>query len=376
MSLRQTITVNLGDELLTNDAVLGAGWSGTNESGYTHASGNDDVLKFEGAGIIDEGEDYICEFNTTYTGEEFIEVGIGNAYKILVYNGTSHIVLPLKAIDGVDLYFKPYKNINFKIYNLSLKRICSNGEPKTLTVHSTLHNSNNSNLGFWNVVIGDDTMENSVGSTRCIAIGNYALRDLQGGHRNIAIGTYAMADLIGGNMNVSIGADSMFEVKKATNCIALGKASLHSGADIESCIGIGAGSLHGTSDSNAFHSIGIGMNAGYKCKDDRNLFIGYNTAMELSSGVANIYIGDQCTAVNGKNQNIVIGASAKAKSDANRSIAIGYQAETTKANQAVFGGDNITQTVLKGDLMVKGTDGVLRQIIFNADGTVSWEAVS
>lgn len=92
--------------------------------------------------------------------------------------------------------------------------------------------------------------------------------------------------------------------------------------------------------------------------------MGYNNAMEVSQGIANVYIGDQCTGVNGKNQNTVIGASAKATGEANRSIAIGYQAQTTKANQCVIGGANITEFVLGN-----------KKINFNADGTVTWETI-
>lgn len=373
-TLRKNITLNLGNELLTNNATLGTGWSGSNANGYTHASGNDAVLQFNGAGVIDVGEDYICEFDTTYVADDFLEVGIGNAYKILVYNGTGHIVLPLRAIGGIHLYFKPYKNVNFTISNVSLKRVCDDGEPKEFEVYNTTTDSNDNNYGYWNVVVGDKAMTNAVGSTRCIAIGNSALVALQGGHRNIAIGTFAMSQLIGGNMNVSIGADSMFEVKEAKNCIAIGKGAMHSGTKISNNIAIGDGSMTGSSSSNADLNIAVGKGAMESLgastsstaeNTSRNIAIGYNTANGLKIGIANIYIGDQCEAANGKNQNVVIGASAKATGSANRSIAIGYQANTSKENQCVIGGANITEFVLGN-----------KKLIFNADGTVSWESIS
>ena len=153
-------------------------------------------------------------------------------------------------------------------------------------------------------------------------------------------------------------------LKTAKECVAIGKGALNAGAALNQCIAIGLGALKGRPTSSAFHNIGIGSNAGMLCTGDRNLFIGYNNCMDMSTGIANIYIGDQCIGASGRNQNIVIGASAKASGVANRSIAIGYQAETSKENQCVIGGANITEVVLAG-----------KKINFNEDGTVTWEAV-
>ncbi|MBE6657505.1 MAG: hypothetical protein E7604_03580 [Ruminococcaceae bacterium] len=364
VSLKKYQIVHLDKELLTYDAELSTGWTGNTADGYTHAAGYDGVLKFNGGGVIDVGEEYICEFDTTYTANDFVEIGIGDAYKILVFNGTGHITVPLKAIGGVHLYFKPFKNIGFTISNLSLRRIRDTGERKGLNVYNTAADANDHNLGSWNVVLGECTMDASFGGTRCVAIGNYTMHAMQGGHRNVGIGTYAMSQMTGGETNVALGADSMFETKYAKNCIAIGKGALHSGSSLQNCIAIGPGALTGGSDSVGFHNIGIGTNAGMACKGERNLFIGYNTADTVSSGIANIYIGDQCTGANGRNHNIVIGAAAKATGTANRSIAIGYQAETTKENQCVIGGADITEVVIAG-----------KKILFHADGTVTWEAL-
>lgn len=373
---RQILNVKLGSEILITEPSLSTGWSGSLTAGFTHESGYDAELEFNCEGLVTIGKDYILEFDSSYISDEFLSVGFGNSYKILVYNGTGHITIPLRAVDSAVLYWKPYKNRSFTISNISLKEISEYGTEKNLEVYSTVSSSNNDNYGFWNVILGDGVMPKAVGSTRCIAIGNYALSELQGGHRNIGIGAFAMSQMTGGEMNISIGADSMFTVKEANGCIAIGKGSMHSGTKLTHNIAIGAGALNGGTDSVAELNIALGYNAGSACKGDRNIFMGYNTGMELSRGVANVYIGDQCTAANGKNQNVIIGASAKASGSANRSIAIGYQAETNKENQAVIGGNNIVETMLKGDLIVRGTDGVKRQIVFNSDGTCSWTAVS
>lgn len=367
MVIKNTISLKLGTELLTSDAsLMSTGWSGSNLLGYTHASGYSGDLKFSLGGLVDIGCDYLFEFDTDYTADEFLSAGLGNSYRILAYNGTGHIVLPLRAIDSFNLFITPYKNVSFTISNLSLKKIQSEGTEKDIDFGTVLVDSNDSNYGFWNVILGEHALENAVGSTRCIAIGNGALGDLQGGHRNIGIGTFAGSQMESGEMNLIFGADGMFTVKKALSCIAIGKGAMHNGTYLKYNIAIGNGALNGSSDSVSEFNIALGANAGYACKGDRNIFMGYNTAMEVASGIANVYIGDQCTGVNGKNQNTVIGASAKATGLANRSIALGYQAQTNKENQMVLGGSNITEVILCGN----------KKIIFNNDGTVTWESIS
>ena len=70
----------------------------------------------------------------------------------------------------------------------------------------------------------------------------------------------------------------------------------------------------------------------------------------------------------------VIGARAVA-SQVNQTV-IGYNAVGDKANQAVIGNDSVTETLLKGNIVVRGTDGKKRQIVFNEDGTCTWTEVS
>lgn len=74
--------------------------------------------------------------------------------------------------------------------------------------------------------------------------------------------------------------------------------------------------------------------------------------------------------------NILIGKDIKREdktSDLSNSITIG----NTKAinNQTTIGNNNINSTVIYGDLIVVGTDGIKRKIKFNDDNTCSWEVV-
>ncbi len=369
----ETKTVYLGDNVL-GSATIGEGWT---ESGaiYTHASGYDADLTFETS--VEEGSIYILEFDSNFTRNEFVRVGIGDMYRVLCYQGQSHITVPLMASGGTTLYITPIdKTYAGSISNITLRKIQESGTECVLDLYSTTTNNHAKNYGFWNTFIGKNTAENAVGTTRSIAIGYYTLNSLQGGHRNIGIGTYAMSQLIGGEENVSIGSDSMLAVQKAEACIAIGMSGMYEGASHKGDIAIGKCALYGNSTSQTENNIAIGAYAGNKLTNaKRNVFIGTNAGYNATSGAMNTFIGSNAGQNGTSWGSTAIGAQADTGAYS-ASIAIGYQAKATKSDQAVIGGDTIVETLLKGNLIVRGTDGTKRQIVFNNDGTVTWAAIS
>lgn len=365
-------TVYLGDNVL-GSATLGDGWTNSNNV-FTHAEGNMADLTFETS--VEEGAIYILEFDTSYTADEFIRVGIGDRYRVLCYQGNSHITVPLMASGGTTLYITPIKtNYNGSISNITLRKIQKEGTECVLELYSTTTKNHTQNYGFWNTLIGENTAENAVGATRCIAIGYSTLNALQGGHRNIGIGTYAMSQLIGGEENVSIGADSMIYVQKANSCISIGMGSMAKGADLYENVVIGRYALTGTNDSTSQKNVAIGGSAGYKCTGEGNTMLGYQAGYHIQTGQKNTIIGTDAHGSSSGNFNTIVGALANYNNGVNYSIAIGNNAKATKSNQAVFGSDDIAETLLKGNLIVRGSDGVYRQIVFNQDGTLGWVAI-
>lgn len=75
--------------------------------------------------------------------------------------------------------------------------------------------------------------------------------------------------------------------------------------------------------------------------------------------------------------NTIIGARANttAKQKVQKAVVIGRGAIADKSNQAVLGSDSITETLLKGNIVVRDTNGTKedRPIIFNEDGTITWK---
>ncbi len=366
------MTVHLGENVLGN-ATLGAGWS-VADGVYTHTTGSTEDLTF--ATMAEDGAVYLLEFDTSYTANEFVRVGIGDRYRVLCYNGKNHITVPLLASGGTTLYITPIAaSYAGSISNITLRKIQDDGEERVLALYNTTTNNHSQNYGFWNTFIGGMTAENAVGTTRSIAIGHQTLRDLQGGHRNIGIGTFAMSQLIGGEENISIGADSMLAVKEAMSCFAMGFGAMYEGTLREKDIAIGKDALRGYPTSTTQNNIGIGEFAGYKVKTAKNnIFIGQAAGYNIDSGSMNTFIGSEAGRTATSWGCTAIGPQADTKGYS-KSIAIGYQATATKSSQAVLGGDDIVETLLKGNLVVRGLDGVKRQIVFNEDGTVGWTAV-
>lgn len=368
----ETKKVYLGDNAIVS-ATLGDGWAEA-EDVFTHATGHDADLTFETS--VEEGAVYLLEFDTSYTANEFIRVGIGDQYRVLCYQGKSHITVPLLASGGTTLYITPIDTTyTGSISNITLRKIQKSGTKCVLELYSTTTENHDKNYGFWNNFIGWHTAENAVGTTRSIAIGAYTLNALQGGHRNIGIGTFAMSQLIGGEENISIGADSMLAVKYAESCVAIGMATMYDGAELVNNVAIGKNALRGTSASTAKTNVAVGVNAGYKCVGQGNTMLGYQAGYHTQNGIQNILIGNCAYGASSGNFNVAIGANANHADGISSSIAIGHNAKATKSKQAVIGSDDITETLLKGNLIVRATDGSKKQIVFNADGTIGWVSV-
>lgn len=382
-------TVYLGVNVL-GDATLGAGWTASGGV-YTHAAGASNTADLTFATTVEDGAVYLLEFDTTFTNNEFVCVGIGDQYRVQCYQGKSHITVPLLASGGTTLYFTPMVvNSNTfagSISNITLRKIQDSGTECLLDIYNTTTANHTKNYGFWNTFIGENTAENAVGSTRSIAIGYYTLNALQGGHRNIGIGTFAMSQMKGGEENISIGSDSMLEVQKAEGCVAIGMGAMYLGGELKDNIAIGKSALYGAAGSTINENVAIGYSAGYKCKTDGtavargNAMIGARAGYNIETGYNNVCIGSGATGAATGGMNTAIGAQAGYTNGKSCSVAIGYGAMATKSNQVVIGKKDgswgsVTETLLGGDIIVRCNDNVNRKILFNEDGTCKWEVAA
>lgn len=408
-----TATFKTGDNILTDAMVtLGAGWSGNLATSFTHTAGSTEPLTFN-IGSAD-GEKYLISAAFNNEAEWAVHLAIGNSYPTDPY-GKNPFVWGVQSVDGGSLTITPMDaNWAGSLLNLECRKVTEDGiHEVTVPLDNLAHGEMPNHLsGFWDMKLGLDALKNSVNTTRCLAIGANSLLSLKTGGRNIGIGTYAMPYMEYGENNISIGADSAFEVKEAHNCVVIGKAAMSFGGRLENNVAIGWMALYGDSDrsntgtqscdnvaigqQSGFYNcskcnVFLGSRAGYFNNNWGNVFIGNNAGGEStwkSTGYGLVVIGQQAGVAEGKTTSTVVGSGAKASwSDcvtigANAhaahqgSIAIGAGAVTTKNHQAVIGKDTIQETLLKGDLVVRGTDGTLRKITFEADGTCKWEVAA
>jgi hypothetical protein len=229
--------------------------------------------------------------------------------------------------------------------------------------------------GFWNVVLSPEGLQKTQNATRNVVIGKNALKELLAGNRNVAVGTFAMAALLDGERNVAVGADALYLATHATDCVAVGKNSMvNGGSSLADNVAVGNNAM-GNNPVDATRNTAVGRMAVQYGKN-RNTAVGYKAGY-YSNGDGNTSVGynaNESNYING-DYNTAVGYGAGVKSDTASSgnieticnaIAIGYLAKATASGQMVLGGDTITDVIMCGN----------KRIVFNQDGTVTWETVS
>lgn len=361
-------TAILGAEMATSSGwTLGAGWSGSLATGFTHASGNTEPLTF--TPTIKAGSLYQVSFKSSVamtTTNLFVQVGNStqfNLYGDKLDDGT--ISIGVLATDTNGLVFTPESSFTGKLTDISIREITGSysavqqyfdtSEAVSFEIHVTprglenvfigqatgeMNTTGHENVGvgvnvlsrntsgFWNVGIGKDCLKNNIGGSRNLAIGYNALLNNEVGQRNVALGTFTMTQMKNGNWNIAIGSDSMNEatggnknvavgfntlvLNTADNNVAVGADALCRNTSGNLNIAIGQGALG--SNTTGYGNVCIGHNAGTAItKPAGNTAIGWAALYKLTTGPQNTAIGYGAgkSLTTGRN-NILIGANVEA----------------------------------------------------------------
>lgn len=357
-----------GDNLITQPAQLSEGWV-YNDGIYTHESGYENTLVFNESTI--KGKKYLVKLTTGVIKESFVSIGIGDKTPIDAYNGNKISYVGIIS-DGGPL--KIYPSVSYaSTLEVELYEVVDESSKKQTIPFNNQNvfvmKSESDISSWWDVLLGYGVLRKSENSTRCIGIGVYSLSELITGTRNIAIGTYSSAYIPSGKDNVAIGADSLYPCKKECNSnVAIGRSAL-GGTEHHETVGIGTGVLGFYTGAGSSQCVAIGYHASQNLVDSEVKTHGC-TVVGYEAGVygnqKNTYIGYKAGRYCKGSNNIMIGAdnggSVNQLSDV---ILLGNNTKASKDGQMILGSTAQTEVILLGN----------KKIIFNEDGSVTWEQV-
>lgn len=143
-------------------------------------------------------------------------------------------------------------------------------------------------FGTGNIGLGSNALQNLTTGPNNTAIGIDALRANTVGYSNVAIGVRAIFQSTSNN-NTSIGYLSGYQLTTGTLNTYIGSEAGYSNSTGSSNVAIGRNCLFTNSNSN---NVGVGYEGGYSSTSANNVFIGYRAGFTVTSGGANIMIGN------------------------------------------------------------------------------------
>lgn len=248
---------------------------------------------------------------------------------------------------GVPKEIKEYVCAYFEDYNKSHISFGS----KEFTAWVVLGRENYGGRKEYCIAIGNKTLMNNTG-VKNIAIGNDNMYECVG-HDNTSVGYHASFRNTSGNVNSAFGSESQDDNTTGSGNSSLGFCSMQ---------------RNNTGSNNTVMG-SFAMQGGSLTKYEED---------NPKSYIDNVVVGALAMqeALPDSNYNVAIGKSAlNSKRKYTNNIAIGKEANCDKDNQTVIGNDATIETIVRGDLIVKGTDGIKRQIVFNNDGSCTWVTV-
>jgi len=151
---------------------------------------------------------------------------------------------------------------------------------------------------------------------------------------NVGLGTNSLSSITSASNNIGIGANSLKSTTSGVYNIAIGTSTLNSVINGSHNIAIGANSLYNT--TTGIYNIAIGSMA-----MSINNTGSFNSALGCSAG--QLYSNNMYS--------VYLGAYSKSQADnQTNQIVIGYNAIGNGSNTVTLGNDNITGTILKGNV--------------------------
>ncbi|MFA6566530.1 MAG: immunoglobulin-like domain-containing protein, partial [Candidatus Paceibacterota bacterium] len=205
----------------------------------------------------------------------------------------------------------------------------------------------NNTYGYQNTAIGSRALLVNTTGYQNVALGFNALSSNTSGYNNFGIGHYSLAAVTTGTGNVAIGVSAL-RATTASNNVGIGASALQSNTSGYQNTSIGATALY--LNTTGYNVTGVGDHAMMYSTGINNTGFGQSVGMWLDNNLAQYRITtDTNMTLLGHN------ATKDNASQLDNGIAIGADARVLASNQAVFGNDNITTTLLKGKVGIGTT---------------------
>jgi hypothetical protein len=365
----------LGSELLTASGWTTTGWTGTYASGFTHTTGNTNVLSNTLAAVVNNYYQIAYAVSGRTAGSFTVSFG-GQIISSLTSNGSfgpratttdslsitptsdfnGTIIISVKQItggnsafvaksfDGNVVYQQRFSSINTNVFlGSNVGRLNTTGASNTVVGTNSLQNNT---TGSFNLVFGQNTLASNTVGVHNTALGYAALFSSEVANFNTGVGSNTLYSNLTGNNNSAIGYQSMYFNTSGTNNTAIGFFSLRLNTTGLGNTAIGGDVLYSNTTGSA--NVAIGRESLYSNKTgSNNTVIGNRAGLFVASGITG----------NEKIDNyILIGYDARAlASGQTNQVVIGYLGRGLGSNTTIIGNDSTTQTHLYGNLTLGST---------------------
>ena len=288
--------------------------------------------------------------------------------------------VPVSALNNSDIY-----NVNWNNASAAIRSVVigdnqpSSDTTASLEVHGRIsivdpENKANTFIGFES---GADVASVSVGENT--AVGKWSQKDVTSGVQNTTLGNKSLNLNKTGNANIAIGYRASPASVSASENLAIGNGSMLVNFIGELNVAVGGQTLQYLIEYDG--NTAIGNKSLNRVTRDRNTALGFRSGQWISAGSNNTFIGsDSGGQLNGQsgydgNRNIVIGnyagtnvstgddcimigctttTSTISSQLAVNEIVIGNNAVSKGNNTVVLGNNNVTETHLKGVVVLEG----------------------
>lgn len=257
----------------------------------------------------------------------------------------------------IDVYSDPASEggNTFAGFNSGNHFMSASGGDVFFASHNTavgIHSFSLNQTGYRNTAIGSNSLYANISGFHNTAVGFVSLASNDLGYNNTAIGHSAMYRNRNGVHNTSVGLQSLYQNISGSHNVAVGRDANFSNTTGNWNTGVGVDAIPGGTIASG--NTGVGGEAGYtEVKENQNV-----------TGNNNTWIGYQS------------GPSSPDQNDG--SIGIGFRAKTSKSFQAVLGGTQITETLLRGNVGIDAENPAVKLVVNGAaiNTTGAWGVYS